>query len=96
LFRLALENAAAGTRWHAVADEGIAFCEIAQAIGGRLGLPAESVPEGRVPAHFGFLAYPVRLNLPASSLITRRALGWEPAHPGLLADFGNGHYFPAT
>ena len=96
LFRMALENAPAGTRWHAVADEGIALREIAQAIGGRLGLPAESVPEDRVPAHFGFLAYPVRLDLPASSLITRRALGWEPAHPGLLADFDNGHYFPAT
>jgi hypothetical protein len=24
---------------------------------------------------------------------TRRILGWEPAHPGLLADFGTGDYF---
>jgi nucleoside-diphosphate-sugar epimerase len=96
LFRLALENAPAGTRWHAIADDGIAFREIAQAIGDHLGLPAGSVPEDRVPAHFGFLAYPVRLDLPASSLITRRALGWEPAHPVLLADFDNGHYFPAS
>jgi nucleoside-diphosphate-sugar epimerase len=96
LFRLALENGPAGSRWHAIADEGIPFREIARAIGGHLGLPAESVPADGVPAHFGFLAYPVRLDLPASSLITRRALGWEPAHPGLLADFDNGHYFPAS
>lgn len=96
LFRLALENARAGTRWHAVADEGIPFREIAQGIGDRLGLPAKSVPADQVPAHFGgFLAMPVRLDVPASSLITRRTLGWEPVHPGLLADLDNGHYFAA-
>jgi nucleoside-diphosphate-sugar epimerase len=94
VFRLALENAPAGTRWHAVADEGIPFREIAQAIGGHLGLPAESVPADRLSAYFGgFLAVPARLNFPASSLITRRTLGWEPVHPGLLADLDNGHYF---
>jgi nucleoside-diphosphate-sugar epimerase len=94
LFRLALENAPAGTRWHAVADEGIPFREIAQAIGGHLGLPAESVPADRLPAYFGgFLAVPARLDFPASSSITRRTLGWAPVHPGLLADLDNGHYF---
>jgi hypothetical protein len=36
---------------------------------------------------------PVRLDVPASSLITRRTLGWEPVHPGLLAGLDNGHYF---
>jgi hypothetical protein len=49
-----------------------------------------------VPAHFGgFLATPVRLDVPASSLVTRRVLGWEPVHAGLLADLDNGHYFTA-
>jgi len=24
---------------------------------------------------------------------TRRLLGWEPAHPGLIADLDDGHYF---
>jgi nucleoside-diphosphate-sugar epimerase len=95
LFRLALENASAGTRWHAIGDEGIPFLGIAQSIGDHLGLPAESVPADQVPAHFGFLAMPVRLDVPASSLITRRALGWEPVHPSLLADLDNGHYFAA-
>jgi nucleoside-diphosphate-sugar epimerase len=94
LFRLALENAPAGTRWHAIGDEGIPFREIAQSIGGHLGLRAESVPADRLPAHFGgFLAIPVSLDVPASRLITRRTLGWEQVHPGLLADFDNGHYF---
>jgi len=93
LFRLALENGPAGGRWHGVGDEGIPFREIAQGIGDRLGLPTRSVPADQVPAHFGFLAYPTRLNIPTSNLITRQTLGWEPVHPGLLADLGNGHYF---
>jgi len=93
LFRLALETAPAGTRWHAVADEGIPFRDIARGIGDRLGLPADSVPADGLPAYFGgFLAVPVSLDFPASSLITRRTLGWEPVHPGLIADLDNGHY----
>lgn len=35
-----------------------------------------------------------RLGVPAA--ITRRVLGWEPTHPGLLADLDNGHKFPTT
>jgi hypothetical protein len=37
----------------------------------------------------------VTLHVPASNTITRQALAWEPAQPGLLEDFDNGHYFPA-
>jgi hypothetical protein len=48
-----------------------------------------------LPGYSGFLANLVTLNLPASNVITRQALGWEPAQPSLLADLDNGHYFPA-
>jgi nucleoside-diphosphate-sugar epimerase len=98
LFRLALEKGPGGRYWHAVEDGGIAVREIAEAIGSRLGLPAVSVPEDvlMVPGYFGFLANLVTLHLPASNLITRRTLGWEPAQPGLLADLDNGHYFAAS
>ena len=98
LFRLALEKGPAGKYWHAVQDEGIPLREIAEAIGSRLGLPAVSIPvdELMVPGYFGFLANIVTQSYPASSLITRRTLGWEPAQPGLLADLDNGHYFPAS
>lgn len=44
LFRLALEQAEAGTSWHAVADEGDKMHDIAAVIGRRLG------PAGRVGA----------------------------------------------
>jgi hypothetical protein len=26
---------------------------------------------------------------------TRQLLGWEPTHPGLIADLDDGHYFTA-
>ena len=98
VFRLALEKGPAGRYWHAFEGEGIPFREIAEAIGSRLGLPAVSVPadELMLPGYFGFLTAVVTLDLPASSLITRQTLGWEPAQPSLLADLDNGHYFPAS
>src|ERR1700730_18272813 len=98
LFRLALEKGPAGKFWHALEDEGIPFREIAEAIGSRLGLPAVSIPadELMMPAYFGVLANIVTQSYPASSLITRRTLGWEPAQPSLFADLDNGHYFPAS
>jgi nucleoside-diphosphate-sugar epimerase len=97
LFRLALEKGGAGKYWHGVESEGIPFREIAEAIGSRLGVPAVSIPADvlMLPGYFGFLANLVTLDLPASSLITRQTLGWEPAQPGLLEDLDNGHYFPA-
>jgi len=97
LFRLALEKGPAGRYWHAVGDGAIPLRAIAEAIGSRLGLPAVSVPvdELVLPGYFGFLANIVTQTYPASNLITRRTLGWEPAQPGLLADLDNGHYFSA-
>lgn len=98
LFRLALEKGPAGKYWHAVGDGAIPLREIAEAIGSRLGLPAVSVPADvlMVPGYLGFLANIVTQNYPASNLITRRTLGWEPAQPSLLAGLDNGHYFSAS
>jgi nucleoside-diphosphate-sugar epimerase len=93
LYRMALESAPAGTRWHAAGDEGIPMRDIARSIGDHLGIPTASIPADRMEAHFGFLAAVVGLDNPTSTLVTRRVLGWEPAHPGLLADFDDGDYF---
>jgi hypothetical protein len=43
LARLAVEAAPAGSVSHAVADEGVPFHEIAQAMGRHLGIPTASV-----------------------------------------------------
>jgi nucleoside-diphosphate-sugar epimerase len=82
LFRLALENAPAGSAWHAVADEGDQVRDIAAGIGRRLGVPVKSVPAET----FGPLGQIFETDQPASSHHTRQALGWEPIHPSLLDD----------
>jgi nucleoside-diphosphate-sugar epimerase len=93
LFRLAVQAAPAGSRLHAVADEGVPFREIARAIGRQLGIPAVSIPAKEAEGYFGFLATFVSIDNPASSALTREVLGWWPVHPGLLDDLGQGHYF---
>jgi nucleoside-diphosphate-sugar epimerase len=95
LYRLALEDAPAGTRLHAAGDDGLPIREIAQSIGDHLGLPAASIPAGRLESHFGFLAALIGLDNPVTTLATRKILGWEPVHPGLLADFDEADYFTA-
>jgi len=82
LFRLALEQAPAGSAWHAVADEGDRVVDIATVIGRRLGLPVEQRP---VEA-FGPIGPVFAADQPASSARTREALGWTPTHPSLLDD----------
>ncbi|MET0453390.1 MAG: SDR family oxidoreductase [Mycobacterium sp.] len=98
LFRLALEKGPAGRYWHAMEDGGTPFREIAEAIGSRLGLPAVSIPVDvlMLPGYFGQFTNLVTMDLPATNLITRDILGWEPTQPTLLADLDNGHYFPAS
>ncbi len=89
LFRLALEEAPAGSVLHAVGDEGVPTRAIAETIGRHLGLPAGPQPaEG-----FGFLGGLLAIDQPASAELTRSLLGWEPAGPRLLADLDEGHYF---
>ena len=95
LYRLALESAPAGTRLHAVGDEGIEFRRIAAAIGRGLNVPTRSVEPDQAGEYVGYLAAFVALDNPTSAARTRRLLGWEPTHPGLLDDLNHGHYFNA-
>jgi len=94
LYRLALEAAPAGSRVHAAAEEGVPFRSIAEAIARGLHVPAKSVsPEKAGEAFGGFLGMITQLDNPTSSARTRELLAWKPAHPGLLADITEGHYF---
>ncbi|MFJ7215913.1 SDR family oxidoreductase [Amycolatopsis sp. NPDC098790] len=88
LFRLALEQAPAGSVLHAVGDEGVAIRDVAEVAGRRLGLPPTSVDAGEL----GFLGPLLAIDQPASSKETQALLGWQPTHPGLLDDLGNGYY----
>ena len=71
LYRLAIEVAPAGSRLHAVGDEGVPFREIAEVIGSNLGLPAVSVAPDEIVDYFEFLAFFVVLDNPASSTFTK-------------------------
>jgi nucleoside-diphosphate-sugar epimerase len=95
LFRLALEKAPAGSVLHAAGDPGIPFMEIAGTIGGQLGIPATSISADEADGHFGFLGAFVQLDNPTSTELTRQRTGWQPTHPGLIADLEEGHYFTA-
>lgn len=92
-FRLALEKGEAGSRYHAVAEEGIPVRSLAEAIGRRLGVPAASKAPEDAAGHFGFLAMFLGLDAPVSSALTRERLGWTPSRRGLLADLEEGCYF---
>ncbi len=93
LFRLALESAPAGSRLHAVGDEGVPVREIAGIIGRRLGVPVVALPVEEAGSHFGFLGPIFSLDCPASSTLTQQRLGWHPVQPGLLADLDQDYYF---
>jgi nucleoside-diphosphate-sugar epimerase len=93
VYRLALEDVPAGSRLHAVADEGVPFRDIAAAIGRGAGVPTAAVSAADAGERFAFLGGFVGVDNPVSSEATRKLLGWEPAHPGLIEDLAAGHYF---
>lgn len=93
LYRLALERAADYAVYHAVADEGIPFREIADVIGRRLNVPVVGVSGDGVGAHFGEFAMFAQIDAPASSAKTRQTLRWQPTEPGLLEDLDSASYF---
>jgi nucleoside-diphosphate-sugar epimerase len=93
LYCLAVEKAPAGQILHGVGDEGVPLREIAAAIGRGTGLEVRSVSEEEIPGYFSYLAGFITLDDPTANAITREVVGWEPGHPGLIADFDAGHYF---
>ncbi len=86
LYRLALENGTAGSRYHAVAEEGIPYIQIAEAIGRGLNIPTVSLPTEELGSHFGSLGLFVGFDLPASGALTQKRLDWHPTGPGLIED----------
>lgn len=92
LYRLALERGEAGARYHAVAEEGVTARAIAEAIGRGLNVPVKSITAAEAPAHFGWLAMFVNLDMTASSAITRQKLGWQPSCPDLISDLNAMNY----
>jgi nucleoside-diphosphate-sugar epimerase len=86
LYRLAVENGKAGSTFHGAAEEGVAFHEIAKAIGIAAGVPTKQIAAEEAAQHFGFLGAFVGMDNPTSSELTRKTLGWAPQEIGLVDD----------
>jgi nucleoside-diphosphate-sugar epimerase len=93
LYRLALEKAVAGARYHAVADEGVPLCDIAAVLARHLNVPVKSVSTDEAATHFGWLAHFASADNPSSSALTRARLGWQPKKISLIADISREGYF---
>ena len=92
LYRLVIERQQAGSRWNAVAEEGVSMREIAEVLGRGMKLPVVSVTAEEAPAQFGWMGMFVGYDMPASSALTRQRLGWEPTGPSLLTDLAAMQY----
>lgn len=95
LFRLALEEGVAGSRYHAVADKGVPFRTIAEKFAKQLQIPVVSETSDKAPKHFGWLAPFVTCDNPCSSEATCSQLGWQPIEPSLLNDLSQDFYYKA-
>ena len=72
LYRLALESAPAGSRLHAVGEEGIPFREIAEVIG------TSHSPPPRTPTSAGWLPSPYSTPLPPAPALSNSSTGTPP------------------
>jgi nucleoside-diphosphate-sugar epimerase len=95
IYRLALEHNAEGGPFHAIAEEGVPFKEIAEVIGRRLNIPVVAQSPEEAQEHFGWFARFAAIDCPSSSERTRAYLGWKPEQPRLLDDLDQPGYFPA-
>ena len=96
LVALGLAKAQAGSRLHAVAEEGIPTRDIAEAIGRAFGLPVTSIATDDVQGHFGWIGTFFGMDLAATSTATRELLGWAPTGPALIEDIDGGAYSVPT
>lgn len=86
IYRLIIEKQPAQKVFHAVAEEGIPFKQIATAIGEGLHLATVSKTDVAAEAHFTWFKHFAGMDCPASNEQTKVSLGWKPVHRGLMED----------
>lgn len=92
LYRLAIEKAQPGARYHAVGEEGVSSREIAESLGRGLKLPVVSISPEQAQEQFGWMAMFVGMDMPASSALTQARLGWKPGGPSLISDLDQARF----
>ncbi len=93
LYRLALEKGTADGIYHAVGEEGVPMRPVIEIIGRALNVPVVSIKKEEAGNYYGPLAMFAGLDMPASSALTQKWLGWTPTGIGLIADIGQPGYF---
>lgn len=93
LYRLIAELRPSQKVYHAVAEEGIPFRDIAEAIGEGLHLPVMPKTGKEAETHFKWFTHFASLDCPASSVKSRKALNWQPVQAGLLEDLASKFYY---
>ncbi|MEG3132703.1 SDR family oxidoreductase [Rouxiella sp. T17] len=86
LYLLALEKNVAGSRYHAVAEEGVSMRTLAETLGRVLKLPVVRLEAEQAAEHFGWMGAFVNHDMSASSALTRARLNWQPLGPALVTD----------
>jgi nucleoside-diphosphate-sugar epimerase len=95
-FRLAVARGASAETYHAVAEQGIPFQEIAEAIAKGLDVPCVSLSVEGAQDHFDWFFGFASIGQPASSDWTRARLDWNPTGPELVTDIMNAGYFASS
>lgn len=94
VFRLAIEkNPEPGTRYHAVAEQGVKMNAIAETISDHLKLPFKRIKEEEAAAYFTWFTHFAMFDNPSSSAWTQQELNWKPQHTELLEDLKGNVYF---
>ena len=93
VYRLALERQTRGSTYHAVAEQGVPFKDIAAVIARRLNVPLVAMSPDEAANHFGWFTMFAGMDVPTSSEQTRSLLGWNPKEIGLIADIDQPSYF---
>jgi nucleoside-diphosphate-sugar epimerase len=87
-----VEKAPAGSQVTGATEAGVPVRAIAEAVARHLGIEAVSMSPEQAAEHFKAFPF-IDIDVKMPNEATRELLGWEPAHPTLLADLDAGFYF---
>ncbi len=93
IYRLIVEQRPKQWVFHAVAETGIPFRLIAEAIGNGLKITVASRSLEEAKNHFTWFTYFASMDCAASSEQTRQVLTWKPKEIGLMDDIQSSGYF---
>ncbi|MFT3981053.1 MAG: SDR family oxidoreductase [Ferruginibacter sp.] len=93
MYRLIVEKQPEQTVFHAAAEKGIPFRDIAHAIGKGLKLDTLSKTGKEAEDYFTWFLHFASMNCAASAEKTRSVLNWSPVHPALMEDLSADFYF---